>query len=189
MHRPLLTIGLTLMATSAFAAPDFFISSPAFDKDLKTLPPEQIGNQPGCNGPNQSPAVSWKDLPKGTKSVAVTLFDQDANKGSGLWHWVVFNIPPTAGGLPANAGAAEDMASSGTMPVGAQMGKNDKGDYAYIGACPPVGERDHRYILTVWALAIDALPEEAGLSGTAFKGYLDKYSLGSKNLSAKYGRK
>ena len=129
--------------------------------------------------------------------MAVTLFDQDANKGSGMWHWLMYNIPPNtggtpgsgAGGLPANAGAAADMASSGTMPLGAQMGKNDKGDYAYIGACPPVGERDHRYILTVWALGIDALPEEAGLSGTAFKGYLDKYAIASKNLTAKYGRK
>lgn len=52
MQRTLLTIGFTLMAATVFAAPDFAISSPAFDKDLKTLPPEQIGNQPGCNGPN-----------------------------------------------------------------------------------------------------------------------------------------
>jgi phosphatidylethanolamine-binding protein (PEBP) family uncharacterized protein len=49
----------------------------------------------GCGGKNISPALSWSGAPNGTKSFALSIYDPDAPTGSGYWHWVVFNIPPT----------------------------------------------------------------------------------------------
>jgi Raf kinase inhibitor-like YbhB/YbcL family protein len=183
MKKLFATFCLTALAATTYAVADIKIESPDMDAGKK-MALAQVGNQNGCTGSNISPAVAWKDLPEGTRSVAVTMFDPDARQGSGFWHWIIYNIPPQSTALPADAGNP----NSGVKPVQAILGKNDAGTNDYTGACPPVGERDHRYILSVWALGIDALPKEAGLSGTAFKGYLDKYSLGSKNLIVKYGR-
>ena len=58
----------------------------------------------GCKGKNISPQLSWKNAPAGTKSFAITMYDPDAPTGSGWWHWVMFDIPANATGIPANAG-------------------------------------------------------------------------------------
>ncbi len=47
----------------------------------------------GCNGGNLSPAISWANAPKGTKSFVVTIYDKDAPTGIGWMHWVVVNMP------------------------------------------------------------------------------------------------
>jgi phosphatidylethanolamine-binding protein (PEBP) family uncharacterized protein len=39
-----------------------------------------------CSGGNVSPQISWSDVPAGTKSFAITMYDPDAPTGSGWWH-------------------------------------------------------------------------------------------------------
>lgn len=57
----------------------------------------------GCDGSNISPALSWSNVPSGTKA-CITVYDPDAPTGSGWWHWVVFNIPASVQGVPADFG-------------------------------------------------------------------------------------
>ena len=58
-------------------------------------------------------------------------------------HWVLYDIPPTAAGLP------ESMVA-GKLPPGTRSGKNDWGRMDYGGPCPPIGK--HRYFFKLYAL-------------------------------------
>ena len=91
--------------------------------------------------------------PAGTRSFAVTAYDPDAPTGSGWWHWVIYNIPASATGLPAGAGDP----SKGLAPAGSVQGNTDFGAPGYGGPCPPEGHGRHRYVFTVYALKTDRL--------------------------------
>ena len=58
-------------------------------------------------------------------------------------HWVLYNIPPTATGLPGAVSAT-------ALPSGTKLGKNDWDRPGYGGPCPPIGR--HRYFHKLYAL-------------------------------------
>jgi phosphatidylethanolamine-binding protein (PEBP) family uncharacterized protein len=60
-----------------------------------TIASAQVYNGFGCTGDNVSPELSWSGAPAGTKSFALTVYDPDAPTGSGWWHWLIVNIPPS----------------------------------------------------------------------------------------------
>lgn len=108
----------------------------------------QYANGMGFNGENQSPQLYWENAPAATQSFAVTVYDLDAPTGSGFWHWVVFNIPPTIRELQAGAGDP----GKHLLPEGAIQSNTDAGMPGYIGAAPNEGPA-HRYLITVYALS------------------------------------
>ena len=114
---------------------------------------EQAFDGADCPGRNVSPALVWSDAPEGTQSFAVTCYDPDAPTGSGFWHWVVFDIPADVTELPTGAGSG-DMAG---LPEGAKHARNDTGAPGYLGAAPPPGHGEHRYVFTVYALGVPTL--------------------------------
>jgi Raf kinase inhibitor-like YbhB/YbcL family protein len=138
----------------------------------------------GCAGENQSPVLKWTAGPAGTKSYALTVYDPDAPTGSGWWHWIVYNIPADVTTLAAGAGDAAGK----MLPAGAVQGRNDFGAHAFGGACPPKGDKPHRYIFTVFALKIEKI-EVAPDASAALIGYMiHANALAEDSFTAKFGR-
>jgi Raf kinase inhibitor-like YbhB/YbcL family protein len=100
-----------------------------------------------CEGADISPPLRWSGAPQGTKSFALIIDDPDAPDPRApkmTWvHWVVYDIPAEAQGLP------EDAANSG-LPAGVMQGLNDWKRAGYGGPCPPIGR--HRYFHMLYAL-------------------------------------
>ncbi|MCW7538195.1 YbhB/YbcL family Raf kinase inhibitor-like protein [Aquabacterium sp. A7-Y] len=135
-------------------------------------------------GGNTSPQLQWQGLPEGTRSLALTLFDPDAPTGSGFWHWVAFDLPPTLDGLPVAAGSP----SVATLESGGLQARNDFGHHGYGGPCPPVGAQPHRYQFTLHALDTERLGVDAETPNAIVRYLVHSRSLASAQVIALYGR-
>jgi Raf kinase inhibitor-like YbhB/YbcL family protein len=175
-------LGSGLMAAAAGAA-DFSIELPAI-KPNSTLTDAQVFNGFGCSGKNMSPAIHWLNAPAGTKSFAVTVYDPDAPTGSGWWHWLVYDIPSSATGLPEHAGNADGR----LLPAGAVQGRTDFGTAGFGGACPPPGDKPHRYVFTVFALKVDKVDVPPGAPAAMIGYMLNANQLAKSSVTALYGR-
>jgi Raf kinase inhibitor-like YbhB/YbcL family protein len=127
---------LTELAAMALA-----ITSTAF-KEGGSIPTQYT-----CEGADISPALSWANVPHGTKSLALIVDDPDAPDPQApkmTWvHWVLYNIPATAAGL-------KEDEKKNSVPSGALPGINDWKRTGYGGPCPPIGR--HRYFHKLYAL-------------------------------------
>ena len=181
--RAVLVAAAALCAAAAPAARDTGMRLASADlRPCESVRSAQVNSGYGCHGENRSPALAWDGAPPGTKSFAVSVFDPDA-PGGGWWHWIAFNLPSTARGLPADAGAA----SGKGLPPPAAQGRNDFGPAGYGGPCPPLGQ-SHRYVFTVYALKTDRLALDARADGPAFAAAIDGQVLAKAALTATYGR-
>jgi Raf kinase inhibitor-like YbhB/YbcL family protein len=97
-----------------------------------------------CTGASESPAVSWENVPPGTKSFILIMDDPDAPAGT-FTHWLVYNIPQAIRQIDRAQPNAKVLAN------GAQQGTNSAGNRGYFPPCPPPGPA-HRYVVTVYAL-------------------------------------
>lgn len=108
---------------------------------------EPIPAQFTCEGAAASPALAWSNLPGGCKSVALIVDDPDAPDPAApqrtFVHWVLYDIPVSADGLPR-------AATRDTLPVGARIGNNDTHKPGWYPPCPPIGR--HRYFFKIYAL-------------------------------------
>lgn len=145
------------------------------------LAPQHYANGNGYTGQNQSPQLSWDHAPADTQAFAVTIYDLDAPTGSGFWHWVVFNIPPTVQELAAGAGDA----SGQLLPPGALQSTTDMGAPGYVGAAPNEGPA-HRYLITVHALRqpLELMPDAT----PAFVGFSLHFMTLAKASLVAYGQ-
>lgn len=171
---------VSVMAQSIYAQ-GFVLQSP----DIKgQLSKEQVFNGFGCHGDNVSPQLNWQNAPKGSKSFAVTLYDPDAPTGSGWWHWLVFDIPAQVHSLKKNAGNIEAQSA----PKGSIQSHSSFARSGFGGACPPKGDKPHRYIFTVYALKIATLGLDEKATPALVGFYLNANALAKASLIAYYGR-
>ena len=97
-----------------------------------------------CEGNNVAPSLWWSEMPALTRSIMLTVRDPQGRGGAGLWHWIVYDVPPAANGIAASADGR-------VVPRGAVTATNGHGLRGYSGPCPPRGET-HRYTFVVYAL-------------------------------------
>jgi Raf kinase inhibitor-like YbhB/YbcL family protein len=118
-------------------ATTFQLTSAAF------APGESIPLRYTCDGDDISPPLEWGDPPSGSQSFALIADDPDAP--SGTWvHWVLYDLPATARGLP------EAVPPDAELADGGRHGKNSWKRLGYGGPCPPSGT--HSYFFKLYAL-------------------------------------
>jgi len=132
---------------AAPGAPAMTISIPGFP-DGGTIPVKFSQAAPGAApGEGTSPAISWANAPAGTQSFVLHMHDLDVfrNKTSDdQVHWVVWNIPPTATGLPEGVPKGEKLADgSYQISVTGQV---------YRGPGAPASGPLHHYVFELYAL-------------------------------------
>jgi Raf kinase inhibitor-like YbhB/YbcL family protein len=150
----------------------------------KAIAMEQILNGFGCMGANLSPELKWTNAPGAAKSFALTLYDPDAPTGSGWWHWVVIDIPPTMTELPKGWGKSGTVSPGG----GARQTRTDFGAAGYGGPCPPQGDKPHRYVFSLYALDVPKLDVPDDGSGALIGFNIGAHTLAKATLTARYGR-
>ena len=100
-----------------------------------------------CEGEDISPPLEWSNVPMKTRSLVLIVDDPDAPDPKHprmTWvHWVLYDIPPDAGGL-------REAAAPSDLPGGTRQGMNDWNRPGYGGPCPPIGR--HRYFFKLYAL-------------------------------------
>jgi Raf kinase inhibitor-like YbhB/YbcL family protein len=154
----------------------FTISSPAFSQN------SEIPIRYTCQGDDVSPAVDWSAPPAETKSLALIMDDPDAPAGTWV-HWVVYNLPPDATGIPESA--SQGKSTSGNLPRSTIQGKNSFNRINYGGPCPPFGE--HHYIFHLYAL--DTIIRGEALDKAALLKAMDGHILAQDELTGLYKKK
>ena len=180
MKKSIITL-FTLFSINFCYSQTFTLKSPDLGGQFTN---EFVAGNFGCNGANKSPALNWQNIPTGTKSLAVTMYDMDAPTGSGFWHWVVVDIPANVTGLKQGAG---DVKSS-LAPAGSLQSINDVGQPGYQGPCPGEGDQPHRYLITVYALKTAKLGTTSN-STAALSGFmLNKQAIAKASLIVYFKR-
>ena len=138
-------------------------------------PDAQIPARFTCQGENETPPLSVSEVPAGAKSLALIVDDPDAPdpaKPKRTWvHWVVYDIPASAGEL-----------QTGT----ARAGIGDAGETKWRGPCPPVGR--HRYFFKLYALDV-LLGDRGQLSKAELEKAMQGHVLEKTELVGTYGEK
>lgn len=141
------------------------ITSTAFQPD------EPIPAEHSHDGGNTNPPLTFSEVPKEAKSLAIIVEDPDAPTGT-FTHWIVYNIAPATLQIPQNG-----------LPVGAVQATNDFGRQSYDGPKPPSGT--HRYVFKVFALDT-TLDIVQGSKRADFYAAIDGHVLDQAELTGTY---
>ena len=136
-------------------------------------------------GDNQSIDLSWDNLPSGTVELALICDDPVVGMSQPFVHWVVYNIPASASGLPVGMSAQESPALPGLS--GITNGLNGLGAAGYFGPRPPLDGLQHEYHFRVYALDAD-LDLEPGLGKNELLAAMEGHILATGLLMGHYQR-
>src|SRR5579864_5574523 len=147
--------------------------------------PDKYTQAAGPTAP--SPELKWSQVPAGTQSFVLLMHDPEPvlQKGSkmDITHWLIWNIPGTATGLPEGV-------ASGDLPDGShQVSLRGNG---YMGPGAPPGPY-HHYTFELYALDTkldipSGTPQQAAATRTDVINAMDGHVLGKAVLVARFHR-
>lgn len=137
----MLLIGVS--AWSADAPENIVVSSRAFAHNT------DIPLRYSAYGEGVSPDISWLNLPSGTRQLALIL-DDPVFGFPAFVHWVAYNIPVAATGLPE--GLSTDAIVTFPGLEGMINGANGIRRTGYFGPRPPDDGKVHTYNFRIYAL-------------------------------------
>ncbi len=164
----------SLTGTLAANQPRFTVTSPAFTQG-GTIPVRFT-----CADVGSSPALEFKNLPSGTKSIAILGWDDDAPGGLAST-WVAYDLAPNTAGLPEGVPVGANV-------LGFKQGKNTSGKLGFSAPCPAKGDKPHHYYWDIYALNVSSLGLPAGSSLNAVHGAIKKHKMQEAKLLGVYGR-
>jgi len=146
--------------------------------------PDKYTQKGGQMGP--SPELKWTQVPPGTQSFVLLMHDPEPQvpaKSSKMdvTHWLIWNIPGTATGLPEGV-------PQGELPDGSrQVSLRGNG---YMGPGAPAGPY-HHYTFELYALDTkldvpQGTPQQAAETRTAVVNAMDGHVLGKALLVARF---
>ena len=140
-----------------------------------------------ADGKNTSPALNWSGAPANTKQFALVYDDPDVVFGGQTFvHWLVYNIPGTAKGLPADL-PMDAVLTAPAEIAGSIQGLSGFKRTGYRGPAPPPG-KPHHYTWTVYALDAE-LKLDQGLNRNQLMEAIKGHVVGQGSLVAIYERK
>ena len=168
-------------------APAGQASSSALVVESPTLKADQpVPKQYTADGRNLSPPLTWRNVPAGTRQLAVVCEDPDAGNPPPFVHWVIYKIPATAKGLPENIPFDPDAPMPSEI-AGAIQGLSGFRRPFYRGPAPPPG-KVHHYHFVVYAIDAD-LDLKPGLTRADLLTAIQGHVIGKGELVATYERK
>jgi Raf kinase inhibitor-like YbhB/YbcL family protein len=162
--RHLLT-AFSLIATAATAAAQQRGGAPAAPAMTMTVAGFADGGQipvkysqaaPGVAvGEGLSPAITWTNVPAGTQSFVLNMHDMDVARNKTTddqAHWVVWNIPANATGLPEGVPKGRQLADGAFQ--------HSATGEMYRGPGAPANGPPHHYMFEIYALdtRLDVMP-------------------------------
>ena len=154
------------------------LSSSAF-QDGKPIP-TKYSHSGVVGGKNISLPFSWTNVPKETRSFALSIIDPHPVAKNWI-HWFAINIPHRTSSL-------QEGDSVRNMPSGSKELYNSYGTIGYGGPEPPKGSGPHPYIVTIYAIKIGMLDLSQNASLTAFQKALEGNVLASATITGIYER-
>jgi Raf kinase inhibitor-like YbhB/YbcL family protein len=152
------TLALGFAATAANAAGIFTLQSTTFQDGQ--LMPKKVANSranipsgpvsANCVGENVSPELHWSNVPDGTNSLVLLMFDPEGRPPGGVSHWVAYGISPTLTGFAEGATSKDSSQYVG--------GKSLMGVGHYSGPCTPPNQTPHHYTFVL--IATDFAPTD-----------------------------
>jgi len=137
-------------------------------------------------GDNTVPSISWSDLPEGTQQLALVMDDPIAPTPQPFVHWVAYNIPADADGLPEGLTRDAEVDVSGLE--GMINGVNGLRQTGYFGPRPPKDGKLHAYHFRIYALDSE-LDLPAGLNKAELLEAIDGHVLATGMLMGHYEEK
>jgi Raf kinase inhibitor-like YbhB/YbcL family protein len=172
----------SLLALSAAWAADVFTLSSTAVQDNGTLATKNACNDkqrtPNCVGENLSPPLAWSNVPDGTKSFALLLFDPEGRAPAGVSHMVVYGIPVDVKGF-----AEGELSKPSDKFVG---GKSTMNQGVYFGPGTPPNTDWHHYTWTIVATDLDPKALQPGLTREELATALQNHVKGSAGLVTRF---
>jgi Raf kinase inhibitor-like YbhB/YbcL family protein len=175
----LVLIAAALLPAPLSAQATFLVESPTMRSG------EMMPRDYSPDGRNVSPPLTWSGLPAGTRQIAVVCQDHGAGNPPPWVHWMIYNIPGNATGLPEGIPFDDSVAMPRGLE-GAVQGANGWGLPMYRGPAPP-GTTLHHYHFVVYALDAE-LDLPAGLTRDELLEAIDGHVIGEGSMTPHYRR-
>ncbi len=155
------------------------LTSPVFSEGTA------IDDKYTLHGENVSPPLTWTDVPAGTAELALIVEDTDVERhawfkggGHSYVHWVIYKIPPEAGGIPEGVPRAPELRE----PLGALQGDNEEAEIiGWTGPRLDPEHGEHHYRFTLYALD-KPLEVNFGLDAPALRGVMEGHVIETAEL-------